>query len=1164
MLLVLVVLALLAVALWWLLRRRRQRSAAPAGSQPSLARQVTEAGARFYRDLPARAHHLPTVLVLGDAGVGKSHVIGSRVDWRSQANQFFPSALGSPQLQLYLGSDVVVHELSAPLLRDLSRDTRRALSRLWRNVGPSTTAVVVVDARALVTTPPETLRELAQLVRGKLGALPARARDTLELRVCLSHMDHLEGYDELVAVLGAHHGPLDVGPLCHGIADASALLQAARTLMARYDANLAYGLTHRKSDSFASLVGFYSTFPVLLTQLAPLLSTLTGGDADQPSYPPSGLYLSALVPDAHVGDPFTVNQALVGASITRQRQRHRRGALATAALGLLAVIAMMGWHHRSVAAAELASASYVDAVSAGRPAGDVQLRQVAADLRAVHTDEFLWLDRSFIARKRALEALFSHALRKQHLLPKLQVNTSDLSTMLYVVALIYAADDNGLRALILDHIDLWVTKVRLPLLVVSTYLEVTHRQYQVAEPFDPAYHGSDWQSYIYDRVRPLYDQPRRLTQAQLDELLRDPPQLHDAREYAVREQIIELLSAQVALATHPPIAKLIESPLGSSQWVEDNITALHGINAVVARSRLTPTSPRTLDELGGDLERMMAQSPAPRELYRVSRVVNGATDAFEFDVGVWRGKLAAASAALTIASVHDHNHANPDKAVGFFLPEATVAEHAVAPSPQGAQVALPGQYTAAALARQVAPALDFITARAGGLGLSASELEDLTALFRERTEDYAARYSAALRAYYDSFHFEAGSEEALPFALAALGQPSSWFLRFLVTVSTNATPALGEGPFYDLIAESLTDFLPLAELLAVAKGTIPGLAPYQQLVAELATALSPAPSAAASGEDGGEASEPPTLAGELSPSGLLTLHKLTGAEKDRLAQVTGWLTGANIDRSLHAPFLAPVEEVYAFGTSAINRALGRAWSTELWPLVTPLLARFPFRVSATEDVAVADLEAVVRSQGKQPGSFWSAFQRWLGPVTVQRNGQYTMLRGVSAPAGALAAVNDLARLARALWDDDGNPIPLPIKITPQPLDASVAGGRVPTLAYLRSGSSAIYAFNQRPGSSTLALQWWDQGVSSIIVKMSKPGASDAASYSIDEADSTFSFHHLLCRARRPVVPRAQAPEPSCALGKGARIWDVPLGGAATRSVTLTLDNDPWALFRIGR
>ncbi len=1156
--LVVIALAILALAIWLVLRWRRGRAAAPASSEPAMDRQLADVWRPFYRDVPARARHFPTVIVMGGAGVGKSHLIDARVGWRGQANQFFQSSVDKRDLQLYLGSGVVVHELSGPLLRDTRPATRRALVRLWRNLGPSATVVVVVDARALATTPPENLRELAELVRGKIGALPVRCRTGVSVRVCLSHMDQIDGYDELVAVVGAQHGPFDVTALADRLTDARALTAAARALIAAFDANLAYGLVHRTSDSFARLVGFYTAFPVVLTQLAPLLHTLTGSDADLPHYPAKELYLTSLAPDNRIGDPFTVDRRLVVASISYQRRLHRRTSLAVAVAGVTLVGALMWRHQGQVDAAGQAIEDYDDKVKFGSGPEEAVASRVTDAIEQMYAGERLWLGHTFVKRKRELAKAFADHLREQYILPITKVPTINRSTMLFAVALLYASEANGLRAFVRDNLDLWVSKLPPSKKAMSIYLEVSQDQYEdVLPPPRPKYTGSDWQGYVFEEIKRPYDQPERLTKDQIDALHRDAPELYDRREYSVRQQIVDLLRRQTAIATQPSVQELLDGPLGASDWVKDNAEALRGISAAVANSQLAAASPRTLGELGVALERTLSVPATGREVYRVSRIKDGNPEVFAFDVAAWNHKLAEASAALTISAVRT-------QPIGFFPAGAAPGDAGAGGGAQGPTVALPSRYTAAAFARQVAPALDFITTRAGGLGLSSDELAQLAELYRAQTDDYAGRYVGALRAYYNSFRFDPGSEEALPFALAAIVQPSSWFLQFLTTVSTNASPALGDGPYYQVMADSLAEFRPLAELLAPAKGTIPGLAPYQKIVSDLVAALDPGPAAggaALAGADGGAAALP-TLASALSPTGALTLNKLTGADKDRLAQVSGWLTGANVERDLQAPFLAPVQAVYSLGTRDINRAVGQAWSGELSPLIAPLLARFPFRPGAAIDVAVVDLEAVLRAQGKQPGSFWSSFARWLGPVTVSRGGRYQWLGEVSGPAGALATINDLSRLSRALWDADGNPTPLPIEITPQPLDPTPAVGRVPTLASLRAGSAAVYAFNQRPGPSTLALPWWDQGASSILLRMSKPGTSDTTTYSIDAPESAFSFFRLLCRARRP--NRTALPDGACDTGRGPRVWDVPLDGSSTRSVTFTLDTDPWALFHIGR
>jgi type VI secretion system protein ImpL len=1146
---------------WWRRRNTAARPAAQPAAQPAIGGQLAAVWSRFYRRLPARARHFPTVLVMGLAGSGKSHLIDARVDWRSQANQFFPSSVDSPLLQLYLGSDVVVHELAATLLHDIRRGARRALARLWRHLGPSATIVVVVDARALSTTPPDTLRELAQLVRGKIGALPARCRAGVEVRVCLSHMDQIDGYEELVAVVGAHHRALDITALGERSADAAGVFAAAQALMARYDANLAYGLAHRTSDAFARLVGFYSRFPVLLTQLAPLLRSLRGDAPDQPHYTPSDLFLAAVVPDSHVGDPFAVDHSMVAASIAHQRRVHRLAGLSAVAGGLAVVGALMWWHDTRLTVAETEITRYSGEVTGPNKPGEARARKAGAELARMHRSERLWLGHSFLERKRVLEQQFAKALRDQYVLPKLRVWTVNRSTMLYLVALLYASDDNGLRALIRENLDLWASKVELPSDVVTAYLDVSRERYETMEWFDPVYSGSDAQSYIFERIKPMYEQPQRLSQAQLDALKGNPPQLYDEREYAVRASVVDLLHAEVALATHPPIAKLLASPLGLSEWVQTNLTALRGITAAMARNQLAPVTPRTLGQLGTELERILSVPSTGTEVYRLSRETAGNPESLTFDVAAWHRKLAEASAALTIAGVRDRNLADPDQALGFFPAGEAPRKVGIGAGAQGATRELPDEYTAATFARQVAPALDFITTRAGGLGLSLEEQAVLGGLYREQIEDYASRYARALHDYYHSFHFEPGSEDALPFALTAMVQPSSWFLRFLTTVSSNATPALGDGTYYAVMADRLSEFRTLSALLAPAKGTIPGLQPYQQIIDELAVALAPVAPAPAAPDDGA-AAIPATLASSLSRTGGVALNKLTGADKDRRIQISGWLTGANVDSDLHAPFLAAVDAVYAYGNSAVNRAVHQAWNAELYPLISPLLARSPFRPGARSDVAIAELDAVLRAQGKQPGAFWTGFARWLAPVTALRSGRYQWLAGVSGPPRALDTINDLARLSRALWDAEGDPSALPIEIVPQPLDAAPSDGRVPILAYLRSGASAVYAFNQRPGPSTLALQWWDQGVTSIIIKLRKPGSADTEIYSIDESESPFSLFRLLCRARRPGSRSGQPTPATCEPGRGPRIWDIPITAATTRTVTLTLDTDPWALFHI--
>ena len=52
------------------------------------------------------------IILLGGAGSGKSSLVEQYTDWRRQSEQFFLGHAQDPNLQVYLGSRVVIQELS--------------------------------------------------------------------------------------------------------------------------------------------------------------------------------------------------------------------------------------------------------------------------------------------------------------------------------------------------------------------------------------------------------------------------------------------------------------------------------------------------------------------------------------------------------------------------------------------------------------------------------------------------------------------------------------------------------------------------------------------------------------------------------------------------------------------------------------------------------------------------------------------------------------------------------------------------------------------------------------------------------------------------------------------------------------------------------------------
>jgi hypothetical protein len=415
---------------------------------------------------------------------------------------------------------------------------------------------------------------------------------------------------------------------------------------------------------------------------------------------------------------------------------------------------------------------------------------------------------------------------------------------------------------------------------------------------------------------------------------------------------------------------------------------------------------------------------------------------------------------------------------------------------------------------------------------------------------------------------------ALPFALKALTQPSSWFTDFLTTVSRNAALPLANDEYHAPLRSALEVFEPLVALLAEEDGAIAGLEPYAAIIAGLLPLMDGTGAAAAAPAGDG-------LEERLSGLGRLTLATLHGKEIDRRAQVAEWLEGAQIDYEWHEPFHVPVELVYDYGAENVNEEVARAWKAEVRPVATAVLAMYPFTAAAEEEVQVADLEARLRKQG-EPGEFWVRFDRYMGLVTQEQGGGVAMLSGVRAPTGMLEMVEDVQDLSTTLWDGDGGRIPLPLVVRPQALSTKPFEGRQASMAYLSAGGSAVYAFNQRPEPQLLELKWWEQGAAVVSLTMASAAGEDDRESTVEDVGSTFGFYRLLDQARSCTgkgCAKKNTPTPTHnAIAKGTRCgsgatrgttdlllsWSVPVDDLAKvwRPVRFLLVSDPWEPFAV--
>lgn len=1195
LLLGLLVAALLAALVWAIVawRRRRLGAASTRPVGPSLASYLPRLWRPFYRMIPARARHFPTIVVMGAAGVGKTHAITSHVDWRGQANQFRRSVHHDAALQLYLGPNIVVHELSGPLLRDVSSGARLALWRMWRRMGPSATVVLVLDARTLLTTPPAALRELAQLVRGKIGLFPRRCQASLEVRVLLSHVDQIDGFEAFAGVVGADHEPIELEALGPEPRDAA-------RLVANFDAHLAYALTTRGGEAFDHLVRFYAALGELLTGLWPFLVTLRG--RDEPHATPllaGGLYLGSLTPRCHVGKPFRISEELITASLGRHHQRGLRGALAVMACGFASVAGLTEWHRARIADAEALMAELHDRIAITAEVRECEdldpteaemhaLTDEAAAIHAYKDSQLLWLTSAWIERKRAIQESFEVTIRYTYLYPKI-LCSSDRLQLHYVMALIYASHGNELGTIVLGNRALWARELDLSEDVIEHYVEASSPDMSGVDPEEPEElaalggMGREWSEYLADlqaKLDPARPDTATITAAEASELRRRLPPLLTPDEYAV------LMDVRAAFKRAKQLRGqfeqlLIVDPI--DLWTEEQYETLRALKE--ALGDLLPwvsrgTDPQSTSGWGlGDLVAALKERPPAISedfaitMHRKSAVLKGPALSALFE---------RSRARILITQVLPRITQGRAEGSAFFRQSDRFARAGVVAGYGGrATESIRGYYTKEGYVQRVEPVLRHAAERlapalcdpeGGALAALGMTLEDAGLLDQEiltQAEQYADAYQHELLDYYTSMELDPATEFTLPFVLQAFTQPSSWFIDFLRAVADNAALDLpADDPYTAPLANSLGTFKPLIELLASKDGAIPGLGPYRKILGTLEPALGGSPES----HDGAE------LHHRLTPLGNLTLGALQTPGSGFEGQVEQWLEGAGLAARWHGPFLAPVEEAHRLGIDNIDLEVKRAWRDEVRPIVRPILGAYPFSPAATAEVDVDEMEALVRIQGKDPGAFWTTFDRLLGPATTRVAGVHDMLPELDEPAGLLAMTRDLERTSRILWDADGKRVPLKVVLAPLVLPREPHEDRYAAMAYLRSGGGAVYGFNQRQDPQTLELQWWNQGISVVSLEMRPEVTSVGTRTTTIEEDGPFSFYRLLDRAETGRFPRRRPTLTEMAIERATRcapgqaisskpltvVWSVSIGDTsmATRDVRMVLRSDPWLAFSV--
>jgi type VI secretion system protein ImpL len=1155
---VLLLLAAGAGLVWWL-RRRRQRVATSLGAPPPMpGNRLRRIRQQFLAAMPllqrAAVKDLPCAVVLGPAGSGKSKLIALDVDWQRQSRQFLPSHTSDSLLKLYLGPDEVVQEVSAPLLEDDTPQALRALRGLWKDTfgqGQPALAILVLDARWLAETPPDEVRRTAQLLRGKLNLLAEVRRAPVETRLCLTHMDSLEGYEDFSQLLHAHRVPLSFPLPPRGEeGQVASLLQAQEQY-------LALGLTSLPVESFERLERFYSQGQGPFEALARFTTALLEGGTLAFVPRLSRVYLSS--PSARAAGVLSMSGEAHDAQALRRRyvRTHlKRAAMVAVAcsLPMLAAYALFSWR---LSQARERVGRFEDTVQRMREqgqevSGSVVQEQVVAAGQAMEgmeraTGYWPLLPYSFSEAREDLRQRLTRGIREAHLRPALarchrQPDTCRPEQVVFMLAALHASREEPLGQFVLSSLRnrhalsfasqeqggvspaeatsleskrSWLTAVSLVESLVGDYVLISDKPWQAPttpeaawarwpfpEPFTLEGQLAPWQAHLKrleeflraQSVEPWQmDRLNAELEAMQEERLRLQAWLDDSAIFASLPRALDLLKASEARVDTSRF-KGVSSTLQAVEWMNKH------------RELLTAML-RMEEELYAGLKAAQKMSVAEL-LVRDGVWQPGASSKGPFQVTVTQGSIEFYP--------RDSSRQMHQAILRYYERTGRLPFGSDRSGEDGASTT--GVYEERlAFDTRIRPLVDEFTQRLKNTELPVEEASQRQEHVRRKVDQFALRYRQRLFQRVSNYRFNAPTPGRLSEELSRLTQPSSELVDMLRDVAKGASLEPLEGTYYESLRNAVAPFKPIVQVMKPDEsGNYALLNPYRALVAHLSDELNAVPRgtpalSAPAGEalDGKQGGGAARLTEMLTPLGRIAYSMMLEEEGSYLRKVDAWLDQQGIIGELRQPFRQPFLAVRELGQQELERTLQQQWDVTYGRMLRPLMDRYPFNPRATQEVEPGDLEVLRR----QDGVFWSFVDRVLSPVCEERGTEW-VVRGalrerLTLPDNLLPTLSRLSRLSRMLWDAQGRPRPLMLQVMPLPLPAAPTPGSFFTLGSIKCGKTAVFAYNQSPTWQSFPLDWWDQQTASLVLEVRSPEQQSVQYGSFEKTHSAWSCFRLL-------------------------------------------------------
>jgi hypothetical protein len=1154
-------------------------------------------------------------IVFGETGSGKSTLIGNYTDWQGHARQFYPSHTTNPLLQIYLGSKVLVQEVSANLLNDTSEHARRALLNLWKRLFRRKEPIVVivlneVDLQTEESEYSEYLKHRAQIIRGKINLLCQICKKPVEVRIALTSMDHIEGFPEFSHFLDKSNLPLkfDLGSQ-GGSKDIVGCLD-------HHEEHLTRALNIFSADKYLKVMAFFRQAPRFLRALSVFVKFLES--PDPLSQPPviTDCFLTSQTQGAVPGlNPFASS---ITAWEIQKYDPHFKHRVAAVVIGIagIAFLASAFLHERSLVFRRFSEVATVDAFP---PAGyDQKMHDI---LPFVYNQQHPWmhfLPDFYPEVNREITRHCMENIRRLYLTPALerisaamttgaeapvdQVVTIDNSVRrysgtiedaqdkaLYLLALFYSTRDNELGNLVRNNIPSWSQILGVSSTLIADYLNnneisprISAKEKKISSLLirntvvDPQH----WVVF-FNEVAALYRQ-QVLTGYEFEKVQRESEHflamLQKMELYDLSVKISDLLKKVV-----PPDIDLEMIARKKSEFKQES---LKGFLQFLRNSKMN--YPEVTDNFRFadllDNIKVMADINQPQNDNGLTFQFVLGGEQFKFNAKQWNDVVSRSRITLLLRLFLEH-YSHQDGLLFFPADKKEFNDIIMNASNDGrflflGHARIDGRFTREAIDKRVGPILTELPAIIENLPVSSKDKSDFAGLLLREVDLYGRRYAEYYRNYYMDFDIKAGSPGALRFVVSQMTMPSSPLREVLQTVRDNTQIDFGKNQYLQSLALSLTEFDFIKRLLGDQKGAFPELDKYKALLEQMQVDMQD--------QQGfiGEKKTDETFNAfkkRLSPLGRISFAIFNEDKDSYLNLVKLWIESVGVPPKWQDIFYAPVWQAYYLGITEVEKDIDTTWSDLMQRDIQSISDKFPFLMTSSADTP---MDAIFNATHPS-GHFWKTYQAMLAPFCTHE-GYHWQEKARSfpvprLPANMLPVLNAVGRLSSVLWDKEGKGRPLEIMVRPEPLPSILPEEPIALDSYLQAGDSGIFGFNQKPSWRRVQVDWQIPSWAAVGVEFKGPDGSGKFKKSITIPASNWSFFRLLRKAKGTIVSD-RADDLSSVVGSGGTFstsvarntndavwtatWQVDTamtkGEGKAMDIAFSFRDNPWSIFMLPR